>query len=74
MSMIEHGSADIKSQLDAGASISDFAIVEFLEYIYSALSDTKMKPRINHRHYKDRESTFAVLWGCLFLLNHGRDN
>ena len=69
--MIEHGNADIKSQLDAGASISDFAIVELLEYNWSALSDTKKWPQVIGIT-RTVNLPLLFLWCCLFLLKHVR--
>ncbi|KAK6167165.1 hypothetical protein SNE40_021260 [Patella caerulea] len=57
--MVEHG-ADIKSQLKNGASKSDFAVSQLLQYNcfakYKEVTDV-------HRHSKDREPHFAVYMG-----------
>lgn len=59
VSMIEHG-ADIKSQLKYGASKTDFAIAQLLQYnCYSKYQeDGKLL-----RHSKDRETPFPVFLG-----------
>ena len=57
--MIEHG-ADIKSQLQHGASKSDLSISQLLQYNCFV----KHKEGTNvHRHSKDREPPFAVYMG-----------
>jgi len=57
--MIEHG-ADIKSQLKCGASKSDLALAQLLQYNCS----DKYKEGVKvHRHSKDRETPFAVYVG-----------
>ncbi len=57
--MIEHG-ADIMSQLQHGASKSDLAISQLLQFNCSA----KYKEGTEvHRHSKDRETPFAVYVG-----------
>ena len=59
VSMIEHG-ADIKSQLNHGASKSDLAIVQLLQFnCFSKCKDNAT----THRHSKDRETPFAVYVG-----------
>lgn len=57
--MIEHG-ADIKSQLQHGASKSDLAMAQLLQYNCFARSKKGAK---FHRHSKDRETPFAVYIG-----------
>lgn len=54
--MIEHG-ADIKSQIVHGASKSDLAMSQLLQYNCFAKSKEGTKV---HRHCKDRETPFAV--------------
>lgn len=54
--MIEHG-ADIKSQLQHGASKSDLAMAQLLEY--NCFAKYKAGSEV-HRHSKDRETPFAV--------------
>ena len=57
--MIEHG-ADIKSQIQHGASKSDLSISQLLQYNCFA----KYKEGTDvHRHSKDRETPFAVYMG-----------
>lgn len=57
--MIEHGS-EIKSQLEHGASKSDMAIAQLLQYNCFA----KYKEGAQtHRHSKDRETPFSVYMG-----------
>lgn len=59
--MISHGS-DIKSQLNYGASKSDIALSQLLQYNCV----TKYKEGASfHRHSKDRETPFAVYVGLL---------
>ena len=57
--MIEHG-ADIKSQLQHGASKSDLAISQLLQY--NCFAKYKEGSQV-HRHSKDRETPFAVYTG-----------
>eukprot|EP00745_Piridium_sociabile_P026549 TRINITY_DN4240_c0_g1_i3.p1 TRINITY_DN4240_c0_g1~~TRINITY_DN4240_c0_g1_i3.p1 ORF type:complete len:1496 (-),score=398.92 TRINITY_DN4240_c0_g1_i3:837-5324(-) len=57
--MIEHG-ADIKSQLQHGASKSDLAMSQLLQYNCFAKSQ---KGTQVHRHSKDRETPFPVYVG-----------
>jgi len=59
ISMIEHG-ADIKSQISHGASKSDLAIAQLLQY--NCFSKYK-EDATTHRHSKSRESPFAVYVG-----------
>lgn len=57
--MIEHG-ADIKSQLRFGASKSDLAIAQLLQYnCYARYKEGAS----THRHSKDRETPFPVYMG-----------
>ena len=57
--MVEHG-ADIKSQLRFGASKSDQAISQLLQYnCYSRYKEGAA----THRHSKDRETPFPVYMG-----------
>ncbi|KAK5852481.1 hypothetical protein PBY51_023946 [Eleginops maclovinus] len=57
--MIEHG-ADIKSQLRFGASKSDLAIAQFLQYnCYTRHKEGAS----THRHSKDRETPFPIYMG-----------
>lgn len=57
--MVEHG-ADIKSQLRFGASKSDQAIAQLLQYnCYSRYKEGAA----THRHSKDRETAFPVYMG-----------
>ena len=59
--MIEHG-ADIKSQLELGASKSDLAMAHLIQY--NCFANTKSQV---HRHSNDRETPFAVYIGmCVF--------
>lgn len=57
--MIEHG-ADIKSQLQHGASKSDLAMAQLLQY--NCFAKYKTGSQV-HRHSKDRETPFAVYIG-----------
>ena len=57
--MIEHG-ADIKSQLQLGASKSDIAMAQLLQY--NCFAKYKVGSQV-HRHSKDRETPFAVYIG-----------
>ena len=57
--MIEHG-ADIKSQLQHGASKSDLAMAQLLQY--NCFAKYKADAQI-HRHSKDRETPLAVYIG-----------
>lgn len=59
VSMIEHGS-DIKSQLEHGASKSDIAIAQLLQY---NCFDKYKEGAQTHRHSKDCETPFAVYMG-----------
>lgn len=59
VSMIEHG-ADIKSQLLHGASKSDLALAQLLQY--SCFASIKRESNV-HRHSKERETPFAVYVG-----------
>ncbi|KAK1906058.1 Nicotinate phosphoribosyltransferase [Dissostichus eleginoides] len=57
--MVEHG-ADIKSQLRFGASKTDFAIAQLLQYnCYARYKEGAS----THRHSKDRETPFPVYMG-----------
>eukprot|EP00058_Branchiostoma_floridae_P021206 XP_002606696.1 hypothetical protein BRAFLDRAFT_72537 [Branchiostoma floridae] len=57
--MIEHG-ADIKSQLRFGASKSDLAIAQLLQYnCYTRYKEGAS----THRHSKDRETPFPIYMG-----------
>ena len=58
-SMIEHG-ADIKSQLQHGASKSDLAMSQLLQY--NCFANYKVGTQI-HRHSKDHETPFAIYVG-----------
>ena len=57
--MIEHG-ADIKSQLQHGASKSDLAMSQLLQY--NCFTKSQKGTQV-HRHSKDRETPFAVYMG-----------
>ena len=57
--MIEHG-ADIKSQLQHGASKSDLAMAQLLQY--NCFAKYKAGSHV-HRHSKDRETPFVVYMG-----------
>ena len=57
--MIEHG-ADIKPQIQHGASKSDLSISQLLQY--NCFAKCKEGTYV-HRHSKDRETPFAVYMG-----------
>ena len=57
--MVEHG-ADIKSQLRFGASKTDLAIAQLLQYTCYA---RYKEGAATHRHSKDRETPFPVYMG-----------
>ena len=68
--MVEHG-ADIKSQLRFGASKTDTAITQLLQFTcYGRLKECV----VTHRHSKDRDRrhfptshVFPLTWACRFL-------
>ena len=59
VAMLEHG-ADIKSQLRFGASKTDLAIAQLLQYNYYA---RYKEGAATLRHFKDRETPFPIYMG-----------